>query len=64
MKYGYDCKCGWHLSRTGTRRGYAAAKMDHAFKDGFTAIDGEPVKGCSHLRKELEQSRKYRKTEA
>jgi hypothetical protein len=32
--------------------------MDHAFKEGFTVIDGEPIKGCAHLRKELEDSRK------
>jgi hypothetical protein len=64
MKYGYTCKCGWRLERKDrrgnavTRRGYAAAKMDHAFKEGFTVIDGEPIKGCAHLRKELEDSRK------
>ena len=45
MKYGYTCKCGWHLSRTGTRRGYAYDKEQHA-------------KTCAHLRKELEESRK------
>ena len=32
MKYGYDCKCGWHLNRTGTRREYANAKVEHAKK--------------------------------
>jgi hypothetical protein len=67
MKYGYTCKCGWRLNRTGTRRGYAAAKEEHAFKTkqsprGIEIADvfGVPMSlgGCVYLRKELEQSRK------
>ena len=57
-KYGYTCQCGWRLNRTGTRRDYAAAKERHAFTEGFTVIDGEPVRGCKSLRKELEKSRR------
>jgi hypothetical protein len=44
-KYGYTCQCGWHLNRTGTRRGYAQAKKDHAAT-------------CEALAKELEKSKR------
>jgi hypothetical protein len=29
-KHGYSCTCGWKLTRTGTRRGYAYDKEKHA----------------------------------
>ena len=58
MKYGYTCSCGWHLDRTGTRRGYADDKHNHANNATMPGPDGVPVKGCEALRKELEQSRR------
>jgi hypothetical protein len=45
MKRGYECKCGWKLSRTGTRRGYAFDKEKHAAT-------------CKELREELKRSGK------
>jgi hypothetical protein len=63
VKHGYTCECGWNLPRTGTRRGYAAAKEEYAFRSlnsprKIGTMMGEQVPGCEALRKELEQSRK------
>jgi hypothetical protein len=57
-KFGYGCKCGWHLHRSGlTRKQYADKKVAHAVgHESFVDKGGNEVPaipGCPFLHEEL-----------
>ena len=57
-KFGYSCKCGWHLHRGSlTRKQYAGKKMTHALGvESFVDKEGVEVPaipGCPLLHEEL-----------
>lgn len=55
MKHGYQCECGWRLSRTGrTRKEYAKKKLQHALGKKYDVnIDND---GCERLAAEMKRS--------
>jgi hypothetical protein len=58
MKFGYHCKCGWHLNRGKlTRPQYALRKQNHAL-GGYDPQQLKVVPGCKFLASELALTQK------